>query len=426
MLLTGWGFSQLITISNTHQSPTDGDTIYYKDANTFGFDAAGTGTVTAKTWDFATLMDAGTNFYYFWEDAASTPQAATFPSANMARGNSGEAGYFYYDCDGNDHKRWGWYGSATNYGIYHSPGTEFHFPITAGNNFSSSYSGTMNPFGVGEDSVTISDGSISIQADMQGTLMLPTGTLTNVLRVHVVETFHIKAWMMEMAVMDNVVEDDYYYWFHDTIPFAVMIYGTTSLDGSQQSEVLRYQPLNFSTPVLNDETDFLTFSFDVQTGPANINTTLHTIDIEVENGTSLNALVPDFTLSDGAAADISGIAQVSGTTPNNFIAPVTYTVTAEDGVNEQDWLVTVTVEPSGISHNHRSISALYPNPSKGIVYFQGSADGLIVTDIIGNTVVQINNISNKAIDLSGNPEGVYFVKIVCGTESMNFKLLIEK
>jgi len=415
--------AQLITISETNQMPAVDDTVFYKDANTFGFDAAGTGTVTDKTWDFAALMDAGTTFYYFWKDAASTPQAATFPGANMARGNSGEAGYFYFDVDGNNLNRWGWYGSATNYGIYTSPGMEFHFPITAGNNFSSAYHGEMSPYGVGEDSVTISDGTISMQADMQGTLILPEGTLIDVLRIHVVETFHIKAWMMEMAIMDNVVEDDYYYWFHDTVPYPVMIYGTTSLDGSQQSEVLRYQVLEFSTPVLSDETDFLSFSFTQQTGPATINTTAHTIDIEVVNGTSLNALIPTFTLSAGASAEISSVVQVSGVTANNFVSPVTYTVTAEDGIAEQDWIVTVTEEPSEIIESNKSNETFYPNPTTGWVYYKGDAKEITVVDILGKVVISKKVVSDTTIiDLTNQAEGMYLLK----TGGKTYKIIINR
>jgi len=70
---------------------------------------------------------------------------------------------------------------------------------------------------VDEDSVLIESGSLIIDADAQGTLILPTDTFENVLRIHLVESFHIKAYMMGTPVTDNVVEDDYYYWFHDDI-----------------------------------------------------------------------------------------------------------------------------------------------------------------------------------------------------------------
>jgi hypothetical protein len=90
-------------------------------------------------------------------------------------------------------------------------------------------------------------------------------------------------------------------------------------------------------------TDFYAFSFPEQTGPATINTGTHTIAIEVANGTSVAALVATFQASVGSVVDVSDVVQVSGTTANDFAAPVVYTITAEDGVTEQDWTVTVTV-----------------------------------------------------------------------------------
>lgn len=427
LFIAGLVNSQLVTISETHQMPVADDTINYKDANTFGFDAAGTGVVTDKTWDFSALMDAGTNFYYFWETASATPEAASFPDANMARGNSGEAGYFYYDIDGNDHKRWGWYGSLTNYGIYSSPGTEFTFPITAGNNFSSNYSGIMSPFGAGEDSVTISNGSISIQADMQGTVILPTGTATDVLRIHVIESFRIKAWMIGMAITDNLVEDDYYYWFLDTVLNPIVIYGTTSLDGSPQSEVLRYQPLSFSSVEPSAETDFLTFSFVEQTGAANINTTDHTIDIEVSSGTILTALVPTFTLSTGASTTVSGLPQVSGVSSNNYSNLVGYLVTAEDGSTDQMWIINVSIEPSGLVEQNISNGIVYPNPSNGLLQFNGKANYITISDILGKIVFETKVAGNKTIiDLTTQPEGIYILKATENNKIKTIKLIIEK
>ncbi len=96
--------------------------------------------------------------------------------------------------------------------------------------------------------------------------------------------------------------------------------------------------------VLNDEADILTYSFGTppQTGDATINSTAHTVNVEVESGTDATGLVATFTLSDGATAKVGDTEQVSGTTANNFSSPVTYTVTAEDGTTTQDWVVTVT------------------------------------------------------------------------------------
>ncbi len=75
-----------------------------------------------------------------------------------------------------------------------------------------------------------------------------------------------------------------------------------------------------------------------------INEANHTIGLTVPFGTSVTALVATFSVSPFASAKVGAVAQTSGTTPNNFTAPVTYTVHAEDNTTV-DYIVTVTVLP---------------------------------------------------------------------------------
>lgn len=84
--------------------------------------------------------------------------------------------------------------------------------------------------------------------------------------------------------------------------------------------------------------DITAFTLPEQTGPATINESLHTVDIEVANGTVVTALVPTITCSIGANA-----------TPNSleaqdFTSPVVYSVKSADETL-QNWTVTVTVAP---------------------------------------------------------------------------------
>jgi hypothetical protein len=83
------------------------------------------------------------------------------------------------------------------------------------------------------------------------------------------------------------------------------------------------------------ETDILSFSLSQQTGPATINTTNHTVTIQVAYGTNVTSLTPSITVSTGAT-----ISPASGVT-RNFSSPVTYTVS--NGGVSQTWTVTVTV-----------------------------------------------------------------------------------
>lgn len=94
---------------------------------------------------------------------------------------------------------------------------------------------------------------------------------------------------------------------------------------------------------LNDATDFLTFSIPQQTSQPIINAGNHTILAQVSSGTGLSALVPNFTLSEGATAWVNSIQQQSAASAVNFSSAVTYQVVAEDGVTAQNWTVTVVI-----------------------------------------------------------------------------------
>ncbi len=84
------------------------------------------------------------------------------------------------------------------------------------------------------------------------------------------------------------------------------------------------------------ETDILSFTLTQQTGPATINTTNHTVSIQVAYGTDLTVLTPSITVSTGATISPASL------TARDFTNPLTYTVTALDGTTTQVWTVTVT------------------------------------------------------------------------------------
>ncbi|MEO9510874.1 MAG: BspA family leucine-rich repeat surface protein [Flavobacteriaceae bacterium] len=119
---------------------------------------------------------------------------------------------------------------------------------------------------------------------------------------------------------------------------SAVTYTVTAEDGITEQDWTVTVTVDQEDP--DTDTDFLTFELAQQTGAVVINTTTHTVDIEVEFNTEVSALIPEFTLSEGASSDIaSGIER-------DFSNAVTYTVTAEDGITEQDWTVTVSIAPN--------------------------------------------------------------------------------
>lgn len=89
--------------------------------------------------------------------------------------------------------------------------------------------------------------------------------------------------------------------------------------------------------ILNDEADILTFTIPnmIDVG---IDYTDTTITVNMPYGTNAAALTPAFTLSAGATVDVA-----SGT-EQDFSAPFTYTVTAQNTTDIKEWEVTVAVE----------------------------------------------------------------------------------
>lgn len=118
---------------------------------------------------------------------------------------------------------------------------------------------------------------------------------------------------------------------------APVTYTVTAEDGTTSTWTVTV------TVAASTATAVTAFAFTSPTATGTINATNRTIAVTVPFGTNLKTLAPTFALSAGATAKVGNIAQVSGTTANDFTAPVTYVVTADNGVTTASWVVTVTV-----------------------------------------------------------------------------------
>ncbi len=127
------------------------------------------------------------------------------------------------------------------------------------------------------------------------------------------------------------------------------------------------------------KTNFLTYAFPQSTGNTTIDSTNHTIDVEVAMGTNLSSLTASFTLSNGATAYVGGTLQFSGSSSNDFSSPVTYTVESDYGAPDQDWTVTVT-EAASLSNQNDILTFSIPEQT-----------GDAVIDVSAHTVdIEVN------------------------------------
>jgi hypothetical protein len=134
------------------------------------------------TWDFSGLVDDGSSATSTVLSPGSTPYAANFPTANYAsQGVSGNYGYFLVNQT--TVEMHGMQGPAT-YLIYSNPERLMKFPFS----FSDVSADVFFATGLTSDTYD-RFGTNTLAADGYGTLILPTGTYNNVLRVHLVQTY---------------------------------------------------------------------------------------------------------------------------------------------------------------------------------------------------------------------------------------------
>lgn len=315
---TVFAYSQLITISGQNQIPVIGDTIYYTNVNDFGFELAGTGLVTDKLWDYSTLTENDDLFFYY-VDPSTTVDAAEFPDATIAEAVDGTAGYIYIQTGDYFMARKGLSGDMfINY--YADSAMLFSFPITAGGSFSGSYTGMLFASGL---EMIIDDGDIEIEADAQGTLITPNGSVFNdVLRLHITETFSGKYDLGTGTLTEILsVSDDYYYWYHEDYKGAILIYGNTiveSISGDEASEVLRYQPIDLFSGVKQNQGKDLNIFPNPSSGIINFTdyTNIETITVLNAQGQVVKSFNASSKVDIGDLANGVYFVKTSGTNSN--------------------------------------------------------------------------------------------------------------
>lgn len=178
---------------------------------------------------------------------------------------------------------------------------------------------------------------------------------------------------------------------------------------SSNAFIAQYSSTPF-TPVPPDTpADILTFTLPQQVAPATINPIAKTVDITIANNANPGALTPTITIS----ANATMLPQTN--TTQNFSTPFTYVVTAEDGLNSNNWVVTVH-QTIGVNQSASSSIKIYPNPAQNILMIEmpgmKTKEQFILTDITGKVVLSYMLTNYKtAINLHELSSGMYLWRI---------------
>jgi len=192
-----------ITGANNYQV---GDVITSESCDPTGITAGASG--ANVTWDFSGLTSAGSTSSQLLAPGSLTYASAFGSSINAGTSTASGEGYFYID--NNEYTIVG--ASLSNNDIVDNytsdPREVVTFPISYGDVVNETFSGTqVNSLA----SVTWNrGGTITIEADGYGTLILPTGTFNDVLRIKVTTIYSDTHPTFPSIDYDDVV----YLWYH--------------------------------------------------------------------------------------------------------------------------------------------------------------------------------------------------------------------
>lgn len=186
------------------------------------FDASALGSPGAAganvTWDLSGISTT-TSLSYEWKNASAMNDASTYPASNL--GAVVTLGADEY-----------WLKSSTEFSLVgriiqggtitenfnNDPREVLKFPLT----YQTTYNETMGGLYVGPGLSLDRSGTIEIEADGYGTLIMPYGTINNVLRVKITTEYNDK--LSGQTLFEY--EDVQWHWYHPNSKFFLATYGT--------------------------------------------------------------------------------------------------------------------------------------------------------------------------------------------------------
>jgi hypothetical protein len=274
-----------------------GDVLTYQAADTTGINEGSAG--INQTWNFANLTNEGAPLSETFVSPGTTPFAASFPTATAAL-DDGAGTYVYYNVTSTEANLLG-LGSPTLLLPYSDPQKYFQYPFTYNTSFTDNIAAT---FTIATYPGTRT-GYVSFLADGYGTLILPTGTVNNVLRIKYIQHDVDAVDYGSGNIITTTTDVTTYLWMTPGNTNALMSinYITTAvLSFTNSSKSVTYYPgtINtgmedpyyaMNTPLLypNPAADQVTISFGV---PEAGNVTIYVINISGQVITGAQTYVP--------------------------------------------------------------------------------------------------------------------------------------
>ncbi|MEO5644931.1 MAG: T9SS type A sorting domain-containing protein [Bacteroidia bacterium] len=208
-ILLSFSLAAQITLTQS-DFPVAGDVFTLHLSDTTGVQPGNAG--TGINWNFVSSDSSVGTMVDSFKTVMNTPYSASYPQANLALHEiSPTVNYFvYFNVNASSADRVG-NADLINVITYTNPATQYIFPITYGTNSSDTYSASYVDANSG--STVHVHGSGTMNADATGTIVLPSGTYNNVLRVHYTRTEHDTIFTVANGNFPVTVTESFYLWY---------------------------------------------------------------------------------------------------------------------------------------------------------------------------------------------------------------------
>lgn len=383
-----------ITLTSATATPTIGDNFTYLIASAPPISVSQGG--ANQTWDFTALTGSPTTYNYISLSDAS--QSNTFPSANIVESATGYEGYAI--SNSSEYSYAGQFVPGSVRVIYTDKREFLKFPMTYNDVFNETFGGPV--LNIAAAQTFYRSGTTQIKADGHGTVILPSGTYTNVLRVRSVAEYSDEYQGIPLYFYNDTI----YTWYDGLTNNFIAGYSVGYANGAMYIAAgFCYEP---SIPALS----VVATSIDVSPGNCD-----GTGTATVSGGTS------PFTY-----AWNDGWSQTTATATG--LCPGSYMVRVTDNVGNTATAIVTIIDPTGVAAMS-SINAVkfFPNPANDIVKMQNAYEilSLSISDLSGQITMDIDvqQEGEPEFSVADLPKGIYIIRWITKDGQHSRKLLVE-
>ncbi len=215
------------TLNSTNYNPVSGDILTLQQYSYINPGTAGAN----QTWNFTSITQSTNAAIAYTYAAVASTNTATFPNANQQYSSSTTIGFNKITTT-----------AEQNYGIkqgtvnivYSNPEDQMQYPFTMGTSYSDPFVATFTSGGYNY----LRYGTTTQTGDAYGTIQLPGGTFSNVLRAHYVQNYKDSTNIPGFGPYVMTYNNDQYMFYlpNNHMPiFSTFSISITSISGTQSS-----------------------------------------------------------------------------------------------------------------------------------------------------------------------------------------------